>query len=590
MDYVDSNGTEHHLVNNSKFLNINNNDEIIQIIGFSNKIKYIVISNNKNLKSIINFPLKLTELHIINNNELDTLHIPKITTQLEIYNNPKLTNIDEIIDNYKKTEHYKKFFHKIVTEPYDSDDEESISIISELNKEDLIIDDWLFTTNVDDYKTSPNFLKNNDKHLISYKDYNGYFYPIITIPKGTILYTYGKGNNISLKDKYHNIYNLEEGTEFESQLKFFYPLPYAAELGINSNYNICNIVTTNNDIQLICLLSPAPQSNETLRLYSKNKVVNEQFENINYYNNNLTLKCETYDHDLCINLKMMKEMNIQGYICISEEDSISHGKKWYKNMDKEGMKNYAEFIEEYLFNSCLSSIYKENNNLNYINENLNIKIPDNIQNRMFGIPEIVIVPLKTEYFYNINQDKILETFHDIIKDDEFNNSESKIFNIFKNMFNYQVLEICALSELKDYLEKIENNILSNKQYNGFQLFSEELVIKEISTNLHYDKLNFDDVNYVLSYLNKNKKNPYCAFETIGYHLLKNQTGGKRKTFKNTKPLLKKTRSIQKYKKRSLFTKSSRKVINITGGENNTKIIFEKTKGGIPIVYTIPLEK
>lgn len=457
-----------------------------------------------------------------------------------------------------------------------------------MNDVDLNIENWTFTTNIDEYRSSPSYLRGNSKYLISYKEYNGYSYPIITIPKGTILYNYAKGLNFRLKDKYHNIYNLEEGAELESQLKFFYPVPYAAKIGIDTAYNISNIVVTNYDIQLLCLLSPAPQSNETLRSYEKHLVTNAMFTGQNYYDNGFTSKCDTFDHDLCINLNMMKEMNIQGYISISKMDSISNGEIWHKNMDKESMKTYKKYIEEYLFNSCLSSIYKEDNNLDYINEKLSIKLPPDLHHRMFGVPEIVLVPLRTEYFYTINQDKIMTTFNNIQSDGEFEDKESEINIIFKNMFNYQVLNICALSELKDYLEQIEHNILMNKQCHMLQLFSPELVIKEISTNLRYEKLNFDDVNYVLSYLKTNDKNPYCAFETVSYHLLKDQTGGRRKTLKLSRRRFGNTRRFRKNRRNNLFTKSFRSYIKLAGGGDNDgkQIVFEKTKGGIPIVYTI----
>jgi len=92
----------------------------------------------------------------------------------------------------------------------------------ELDNPDLQIDDWTFTTNIEEYQKSPSYLQSNDsKYLISYKEYDGYSYPVVTIPEGTILYNYSKGNNLSFKEKYHNLYNLEEGDEFESQLKFF---------------------------------------------------------------------------------------------------------------------------------------------------------------------------------------------------------------------------------------------------------------------------------------------------------------------------------------------------------------------------------
>lgn len=588
MEYIDKNGETHHLENDSKFLNIIGNNDVVTILHFSKKIKRIVIENNNNLTSIEKFPANLDELYIKNNVQLESLYIPDVRIKLEIHDNPKLTNIHELIEKFKTTRFYNATFPVIKVEAEESDFDSDISIGSDLNDVDLNIENWTFTTNIDEYRSSPSYLRGNSKYLISYKEYNGYSYPIITIPKGTILYNYAKGLNFRLKDKYHNIYNLEEGAELESQLKFFFPVPYAAKIGIDTAYNISNIVVTNYDIQLLCLLSPAPQSNETLRSYEKHLVTNAMFTGQNYYDNGFTSKCDTFDHDLCINLNMMKEMNIQGYISISKMDSISNGEIWHKNMDKESMKTYKKYIEEYLFNSCLSSIYKENNNLDYINEKLSIKLPPDLKHRMFGVPEIVLVPLRTEYFYNINQDKIITAFNNIQSDGEFEDKESEINIIFKNMFNYQVLNICALSELKDYLEQIEHNILMNKQCHMLQLFSPELVIKEISTNLRYEKLNFDDVNYVLSYLKTNDKNPYCAFETVSYHLLKDQTGGRRKTLKLSRRRFGNTRRFRKNRRNNLFTKSFRSYIKLAGGGDNDgkQIVFEKTKGGIPIVYTI----
>jgi hypothetical protein len=596
MEYIDRDGNTQRLGNKQKFLTIHENEDIIEIVKFSKKLKNIVISNNKNLKTISSFPTILEELYITNNESLEyMLEIPPITSKLVIYENPKMIHIDNIIDKYKASSVYKHYYPDIITELEESDDDSSIfSIGMELENEDLHIDDLTFTTNIEEYKKSPSYLHNDSKYLISYKEYQGYSYPIVTLPKGTILYNCGKGNNLNVKEKYQNLYNLEEDVEFETQLKFFYPVPYAAKLGIDIEYNICNIVATNHDMQIICLISPAPQSNETLRLPTENKVTHETMKGVNYYKNGLTIPCEIYDHDLCIDTNMMKEMNVQGYICIAHDDSISHGKTWYKNMDKESMKVYKDYIEEYLFKSSLSSVYKENNNLDYINKKLNMELPEALKHRMFGIPEIVLTPLKTDYFFTIDQKEILKKFHSIRQDTDFRDKESDMQKIFRNMFNYVVIEICNMSELKSYIERIENNILSNKQCQVLQLFADKYVDPDLAFHLRHEKLNFDDVNYTLAYLKKNDKNPYCAFETIGYHLLQIPTIGKRITYKSKThkggKTKRRTLSILRYRKRPrLFTQTSRRYINIQdgGGEGiHTRIVFERTRGGIPIAYTI----
>ena len=579
MDYIDTNGNTQFLdfeTKNKKIYSLLNVDNVYKILNFSNEIKILTIENNKNLKTILKFPKSLDILIIINNQTLEYIHLPNVRTSIKIFGNPMLNDIEKQIKEYKKTKYYTFCCTTIITND-ENDNEPDIEIGTDIDKDLLHIDEWNFTTNVDEYKKSPTFLHNNNDFFISYIEYNGYEYPIITLPKGTILYNYDRGNNINIKDKYYKLYNLEQDYELEKQLKFFYPLPYAAFMGIETNYNYCNIVVTNNDIKILCLLSPAPQSNETLRLQPKNKVINNNLYGVNYYDNNLTFKCDIYEHDLCINLNMMKEMNLQGYISIAEKDSISNGEVWRKNISNE---HFAEFIKEYLFKSCFSSIYQKNNNVDYINQCLDTKLPNYLKNRLFGVPEIALVPLNSKYFFDLDiQQHIFDNFNNTHDFNELNNSN--INQLFYNYFNYSIIDICNLTELKKSLERIECNIITNKQSQIFQLFSVG-VINNSSKITSIEKIKFDDVDYISSYKNENKTNPFCCFETIGYHLLNNNkiTGKKYKTLK----FLKKNKKTR-YKYDNIKIKIINKNNSIQkAGNNNYKLILERTKRGIPIMY------
>jgi len=588
MDYIDVNGTTKFLdfeSKNKKIFSVTDIDDVDTIINFSNDIRFLNIENNKNLKTISKFPKSLHTLVITNNQSLENMQLPNVKISISIFDNPLLNGIENQIDEYKKTKYYKSVYTTIITSNEDEfDDIDDIEIGDDLDKEILNIDEWIFTTNVDEYKKSPQLLHNNNNDfLINYRQYKGYEYPIITIPKGTILYNYDRGKNINIKDKYNKLYNLEENFEVEQHLKFFYPLPFAALVGIEAKYDYCNIVVINNDIQILCLLSPSPVSNETLRLQSKNKVINN-FNNINYYDNKLTFKCDTYEHDLCIDLNMMKEMGLQGYISIAKEDSISNGDIWRKNIANSQL---SEYIKEYLFKSCFTSVYQENNNLDYINGSLEFNLPNNLKNRLFGVPEIVLVPLNTHFFFDIDiQQNIFDNFNNIINFNDFNDNDSKINKIFYDFFNYSVIEICNLTELKNYLQSIEDNIMQNKQSLMFQLFSNTSINHNISSNTStIEKTQFYDTDYISSYKNENKKNPYCCFETVGYHLLKNNKFGGKK-YKTLKYLKKNKKNKTRYNfKKNKVIKQNNSTQNAGNGHyTNVKLIIERTKKGMLISY------
>jgi hypothetical protein len=280
----------------------------------------------------------------------------------------------------------------------------------------------------------------------------------------------------------------------------------------------------------------------------------------------------------------MKEMGLQGYISIAKEDSISNGDIWLKNITN---KELTEFIKEYLFKSCFTSIYQEKNNLEYINDSLEFNLPNNFKNRLFGVPEIVLVPLNTQFFFDLDiHQNIFDNFNIVTNYDDFNNIDSNVNKIFYNYFNYSVIEICNLSELKTYIQSIEHYIMQNKQSLMFQLFTSKSINHNISSDMvSNEKTQFYDTDFISSYKNENNKNPYCCFETVAYHLLKNtKFGGKKyKTLKFLKKN-KKNKTRYNYNKNRIIKKNIYKQSAGVGNYNNVKLIIETTKKGMLISY------
>jgi len=101
MEYIDLLGNKKTVQNTTNYFTINDNNDIVNIIGFSKILQNIVISNNKNLKNIKSFPKALVELHIMNNENLESINIPPITKKFVAYNNPKIANFEKLVDDYK---------------------------------------------------------------------------------------------------------------------------------------------------------------------------------------------------------------------------------------------------------------------------------------------------------------------------------------------------------------------------------------------------------------------------------------------------------------------------------------------------------
>jgi hypothetical protein len=361
-----------------------------------------------------------------------------------------------------------------------------------------------------------------------------------------MLYTYSKTTLHSDVSFLYNLHNITSNT-IDTSLKFFYPVPYAA-LGVGTCYDTCNIVSLTENIQLLCLLSPAPQTRGML------KVNAEPY----YANNNITKSCKDFTYDLCTNPSVMKKYNLQGYIGLAHEDTISHGTQWGNILKSNNLIN-KEIINTFIKKSCLDSSKAFAGN--HLTIQKDIDIPRKLFNRYFGIPEIVLSPFKSSFFKEIV---------DIPTIQENISMENK--ELITQYFNYKALHIVPVDSIKDTLDRLADQITQNPQT---PLFHNYIPESESPYNVFHPILpandyTFADVNFLENYTNN--ENPAIlvkggVFETVLYNMLntdpKSSGGGrKRITRKNSFKIAKNKKGKTRKANKNKYTRKIGKMIVI----------------------------
>ena len=485
-----------------------------------------------------------------------------------------------------------------------------------------IADNWIFTHENPRYNHSPKILsnENNNPYIIHYETFNGYEYPIVTLPKGTMLYTYAffDNNNNNNKLNYNlgkaflynttvptyntntnskntnskntnntntnskninskntnskntnskntnskntnnnNKYNFYDLSQYvETDFKFFNPIPYAEEGIVGRTYNYCNIVVLTEDIRIMALLVPAPHNKNNMSNPFINPVLNLKMPDDNYYNNNYTYPGHFNIHNLRIQPEMMKFMNIQGYIGLDKMDNISHGTMWGDILNNIKNNKDKDILRELVLKSCIDSNYATTKNNNVlINKVLDINI--NVNN-CFGIPEIVLCPLKSQYFLTeFKRDDIYPLIN--------TNNYSK--------FNYQPLAIIENENIKDTLNSISTDIIQNMQSPLLSIYKPIMNTNYKYTYSHIINVN-DYTNQMVDYIHTYKypNEPIIGgiFKINLFDILNIKT--KTKTQTKTRKIYGGSDSIQK------------SLINNNQKENIEVPKLEITKSHIPILY------
>jgi len=378
-----------------------------------------------------------------------------------------------------------------------------------------------------------NLFDTNNPWLIHVETFEDLEYPIVTLPKGMMLYTYSTNKSTNNETFLFNLH--KQSIDLQNSLKYFFPIPYAA-LNIFPHYDYCSIVTLSRNIRLLGLISPSPIYRSYARDIKK------------YYQKKYLYDCEEpFDYDLCIDFKLKQHLNLEGYIAISVNDSISHGPEWTEQFCNE--KNIStEFVTQLILKSCISNHNIEdlspNNSTNLCLLNSTYKTKVNTIKKVFGIPEIALSPFSNEILNDvkINYKKIFEIFN------------STDANKKQTTFNYKKLEMVSSDKVKFYLDSIDSNIVESNQCVLFNLYLPECDTREFPffhTPKMYNELTLEDVNWLESYQTQTNA---IAFNTILYEYFKitdeitdEITGGNKK-IKKIKRSLKTKRNLKTKKK------------------------------------------
>lgn len=531
--YIDINGNTQHLQSTSKNLIIENNPDIKEIISTQN-FSHIQINNNPNLERIRFGQRAVMMLLITGNPKLTFVQSIPVGLSVDIYENPLLNH----------SELFVKFANaSSKVPPYIN-----IHDFKDTCDETTDIENVLFESNSPERSESPDFLKKTtNPYMVHYKYYDGKAYPIITIPKGTILYTY-----TYIDEKTHildNLYNINEYANYEKELKFFYSVPYGSKFGIDGKYNYCHIVALTAEMRLLCMVSPAPQTMENMFDQDNNPSTNDCGEQ--YYDSSVTFPCELFEHDLCISREFMEAMNVQGYINVDKEDSISNGTVWDKNINN---RDYSVFMKDYIMGSCVSSTFVKESNYNNINRVFSIETP---ANTLYGLPQIVLCPIKTILFGE-DHTPLYDEYNSI----KYKRIALKNRFFFKN-YNYFHIDSCLIEDIKKTVEKFKTDIVQNRQYHLFYLLNTH-------RDIDYDKwkwiehIRFTDIDYLSDYENEVQG---CAFETIGYHILKDGEQVWDRQIAGTRRKIRKKGTRRRAQQRS-----------------KNSWVFERSSFGMPIMY------
>jgi hypothetical protein len=467
--YIDINGNTQHLKTTSKILLIENNPDIREIVR-TQHIAMIEINNNPNLERIRFGQQGVITLGITGNPKLTFVQTIKVGLSVEIYDNPLLNHIELFVKFADASGKIKPHINI-----HDSKD---------ICDETTDIENVMFESNSSERFESPDFLKKTtNPYMVHYEYYDGKAYPIITIPKGTILYTY-----TYIDEKTHildNLYNINEYANYEKELKFFYSVPYGSADG---EYNYCQIVALTAEMRLLCMVSPAPQTMENMFDQVNNPSTNECGEQ--YYDSSVTFPCELYDHDFCINREFMEAMNVQGYINIVRETTDYSAK--LTPYDPIPLSAFGLQVRPWLYKK--GGIIREPSVLleskyNYINRIFSIETP---ANTLYGLPQIVLCPIKTILFGE-DHAPLYHKYNEI----KYKRRTTSNLHFWFQNYNYFHIDSCLIEDIKKTVEKFKTDIVQNRQYHLFYLLNTH-------RDIDYDKwkwiehIRFNEQEYTVS--------------------------------------------------------------------------------------------
>ena len=413
-------------------------------------------------------------------------------------------------------------------------------IMENLNPEDkYILEKSIRNENIDKKNVifkSENFidesLLNNlhetlNQYLIHYETFEGKSYPIITIPKGLMLFTGRKNLSNNENLSFFHLFKLYgktsfgdyEKNSFEDALTYFFPMPIMTRI-ISNHFQRIDIVTTTQDIRLLCLISPSPISRYDKSDENKLNILDEN--GVPIYDNTDFTTCPSRLYDICLTNKIIYGLELNGYIGMPVEDSLSkHKSSFYKVFKRQGI-NLRDTL---LFDSStFNNDIKQDPKMKTILDMMYYQ-------RTFGIPEICLIPYNI-HKYNQSVERRIKKYRVLYNsyNANLNNQyytipiENFIFKPYQHFiggYTHQILE-----NLEQFLD--ENKHFYYKSLQSYPLFN---VLKTEADETFVENGMFVPFDFPTSVKNnlfaksyaKNGVPPYfCAFETMYlYKMLQN---------------------------------------------------------------------
>ena len=429
-----------------------------------------------------------------------------------------------------------------------------------------------------------------NKYLIHYEYFDNTPYPIITIPRGTMLFS-GRpfaGNNKAESFSYlyklvtsqpgsdqyikHKNLDIHRKSNFQDALTYFFPLPFMTN-AVRDNFTNIEIVTCSNDIRLLCLISPSPIS-RSIRINSvRDDVIDSNGNHI--YDEDYMYTCQDRNYDICLSEKLIYGLKLNGYIGMPYADSLTNH---YNNI--ESLMGNIDLQTTSLYKSCVFNESTHSSNYNepkgaYLSGINSLHTLANY--RTFGIPEIVLIPFDI-HDKKIDYTKIYTDFMlDVDNNSPVVNSNGFIFKPYHTEHGINTFE--TVKKIETFLQ--DNKSEFKKSLQSYPLFTALTQEIDNTNDLFVDfdsTVNGTATMFPHSYETNGIKCK-CAFETmLFYNILENlfpintMTGGKGEKLLTQglnslykEPILNKTQNIKQNIKQNITQ-------NITQNKTNAKEI------------------
>jgi surface protein len=485
--------------------------------------------NNWNVSKVTNMRSMFSGA-ISFNQPLDNWNVTKVTSMEAMFKGAKnfnqpldnwnVNNVETVFGFQNMFEGATSFNHKIPTpvvrKSYMDFYKSSIpdNVFNKFNEMMQTFDKPLTLTNSDtnNYINDSMFYGQTNPYLVHYEIFEGKSFPIITILKGTVLFTGRANQSTYLNTSFFHLYKLYSNpsldkyiiNDFESSLTYFFPIPYMAAV-INHDFQTMDMVVLTKDVRLLCLISPSPITRE----------VKSNRDYISY-----TKTCQSRAYDICLTSKLIYGLKLNGYIGIAYNDSLANYdsihtlRPFYKNY-----KSSLLYLSS-CFNNAINKKRGNSSGTGFIDEM--------IDERTYGIPEVVLIPYD---IHSYTEPSVYQTVYNDFANNLSSNTVDDSHFIFKPVFHVNGRDIIDVSEkVADQLTLMP----SGKLQKSLQCFP---LLNILTDEVDPDKMDYvveptypatlNDVAFINSYLTPSTSK--CAFETVYfYHKLEKtieQIGG-----------------------------------------------------------------